>query len=253
MSDLTKHLSELTEAPTAEALWDLHCRKMAEFGFDRILYGFSHFTSKTSLGDPDDFILLTNHDRSYIDWFIGQGLYRDAPMVRWALNNVGACSWSYLHEEMARGTLTAREKEVIATNARYDVTAGYSISFKAITNRSKGAVALTAKRGLSQEDVDAIWTEHGTSIVVMNNVAHLKILTLPYTALGRDLTKRQREALEWVGDGKTAQDIALLMGLSAGTVDKHLRLAREALAVETTAQAVLKAAFHNQMFIVDSL
>lgn len=253
MTRLRSHLAELTEAPSAEALWDLHCRKMAEYGFDRILYGFSHFTSKTSLGDPADFVLLTNHDRSYMDWFIGEGLYRDAPMVRWALNNVGACSWSYLWDEMERGGLSAREREVISINAAHGVTAGYSISFKAITSRSKGAVALTAKKGMGQDETDAIWAEHGEDIVLMNNVAHLKILTLPYTAVGRDLTKRQREALEWVGDGKTAQDIALLMGLSAGTVDKHLRLAREALAVETTAQAVLKAAFHNQMFIVDGL
>jgi LuxR family transcriptional regulator len=47
------------------------------------------------------------------------------------------------------------------------------------------------------------------------------------------------------------QDTALLMGLTSATVEKHLRLAREALAVETTAQAVLKAAFANQMFILE--
>ena len=84
----------------------------------------------------------------------------------------------------------------------------------------------------------------------MNNVAHLKIITLPYNAPNRALTKRQREALEWVGDGKTTQDIAVLMGLTVATVEKHLRLARESLAVETTAQAVLKASLHNQMFIM---
>ena len=78
------------------------------------------------------------------------------------------------------------------------------------------------------------------------------ILTLPYTAPNRALTSRQREVLEWVGDGKTAQDIGLIMGLTAATVEKHLRLAREALAVDTTAQAVLKAAFANQMFVLDA-
>ncbi len=64
--------------------------------------------------------------------------------------------------------------------------------------------------------------------------------------------KLDAEALQWVGDGKTAQDIALLMGLTPATVEKHLRLAREALDVETTAQAVLKAAFYNQMFMADA-
>jgi LuxR family transcriptional regulator len=80
---------------------------------------------------------------------------------------------------------------------------------------------------------------------------HLNILTLPYTPPNQLLTKRQREALEWVGGGKTTQDIATIMGLTPATVEKHLRLAREALNVDTTAQAVLKAALQNQMFITD--
>ncbi|MFP3656183.1 LuxR C-terminal-related transcriptional regulator, partial [Burkholderia sp. SIMBA_052] len=78
-----------------------------------------------------------------------------------------------------------------------------------------------------------------------------KILTLPYNAPNRGLTRRQREVLQWVGDGKTTQDIALLMGLTTATIEKHLRLAREALSVETTAQAILKAALHNQMYAIE--
>jgi len=40
--------------------------------------------------------------------------------------------------------------------------------------------------------------------------------------------------------------------LTPATIEKHLRLARETLDVETTAQAVLKAAFYNQMFVLDN-
>jgi LuxR family transcriptional regulator, quorum-sensing system regulator SdiA len=111
MTKLRTYLEELTAAQTAEALWTLHTAKMAEYGFDRIIYGFSHFMSKTSMGDPDDFVLLTNQDPEYMKLFIGNGLYRHAPMVRWALNNDGACSWGYLRDEMARRTLTDQEKK----------------------------------------------------------------------------------------------------------------------------------------------
>jgi LuxR family transcriptional regulator len=253
MSELRVYLEKLTSAPSAEALWKLHCEKMAEYGFDRIIYGFSHFMSETSMGDPEDFVLLTNQAPEYMKEFMGKQLYRKAPMVRWALSNVGACSWGYLAEQMASGTLSDAEKQVLAVNYAHDVVAGYSISFKAITSRSKGAIALTARKGMSQEEADAVWKKHGEDIILMNNVAHLKIVTLPHQSHGRSLTSRQREALEWVGDGKTTQDIAMLMGLRAATVEKHLRLAREVLSVETTAQAVLKASFQNQMFIVDGI
>ena len=113
-------------------------------------------------------------------------------------------------------------------------------------------MSLCARKDLTQDDVDAIWAEHGDEIHLMNQVAHLKVMTLPYSPPKRHLTKRQREALQWVGDGKTTQDIALLMGLTAATVEKHLRLARETLSVETTAQAVMKAALLNQMYVVDA-
>ncbi len=97
-----------------------------------------------------------------------------------------------------------------------------------------------------------MWSEFGEDIILINNITHLKILSLPYSPPNRGLTKRQREALQWVGDGKTTQDIAILMGLTSATVEKHLRLARDALSVETTAQAVLKAALQNQMFVMEA-
>ncbi|MEL6449849.1 MAG: LuxR family transcriptional regulator [Pseudomonadota bacterium] len=249
---MKSYLHRLSNCQTIEELWEAHSRKMAQYGFDRLIYGFTRYRSGNSLGDPEDFIILTNHDRAYTDVFLGEQHYAHAPMVNWALENEGACSWGILGQMLDTQTLSAAEKRVLEFNYSMGVTAGYTISFKSVSARSKGAIALTARPGMSQAEIDAVWAEHGRDIHLMNNVAHLKILTLPYTAPNRSLTKRQREALEWVGDGKTMQDIAVLMGLTSATVEKHLRLAREALAVETTAQAVLKAAFANQMFILEA-
>lgn len=251
MRQLRSYLMFLSNCQSLEELWDGHTAKMAEFGFDRLIYGFTRYRTATSLGDPEDFVILTNHSKEYIDVFLGKGRYFHAPMVRWALDHEGAGSWRLLQDMLDTGTMTDEERKILEFNRKMNITAGYTISFKSISARSKGAIALTARSGLSQDDVDAIWAEHGRDIHLMNNIAHLKILTLPYTAPNRSLTKRQREALEWVGDGKTTQDIALLMGLTQATVEKHLRLARESLSVETTAQAVLKAALHNQMFVMD--
>ena len=248
---LRAYLRSVARTPSIQDLWEAHLDKMAEYGFDRLIYGFTRYRTSTSLGDPEDFIILTNHSREYTDEFLGNGLYQHAPMVRWALTHDGACSWTVMHQMAQQRAMSPSEERVVEFNRQMGVVAGYSVSFKSISARSKGAIALTAKAGMSQEDVDAVWAEHGKDIQLMNEIAHLKILTLPYATPRRALTRRQREALEWVGDGKTMQDIAVLMGLTSATVEKHLRLAREALAVETTAQAVLKAAFANQMFVLD--
>lgn len=250
--NLNDYLDTVISSRSLEALWDVHSQKMGEYGFDRLLYGFTRYRTPTSLGDPDDFVMLTTFCREYTEGFLGGGLYRKAPMVRWALENEGAGSWEVLRERISNNGMTPQEEQVLAFNQKFGVTAGYTISFKSASPRSKGAIALVARAGMEQSEVDAVWAEHGAAIELMNEVAHLKILSLPHQSPARALTPRQREALEWVGDGKTTQDIAMLMGLTPATVEKHLRLAREALAVDTTAQAVLKAAFANQMFIVDA-
>lgn len=248
---LVDYLDEITNAPSIEALWDLHCRKMAEYGFTRIFYGYTNFRSGRSLGDPDDFIIVTNHSKEYTDWFLGEQMYFHAPMVKWALENEGYTSWGMIRDMVESGVMTPSEKKVFEFNQKMRVTCGYTVSFKSVSPRSKGAIALTGHEDMTQAEADAIWDEHGREILVMNNVVHLKILSLPYVGPARGLTKRQLEALHWVGDGKTTADIALLMGLTPATVEKHLRLAREVLNVETTAQAVLKAALHRQMFVVE--
>ena len=245
------YLLDLTQSDSIEELWEMHCLKMKSYGFDRLLYGFTQSKTSTSLGDPNDFLILSNHDPSYIDAFIGERLYHHAPMVHWAMKNDGACSWSVLVQMMETGTLTADEKRVVEFNVSNDVVAGYSVSFISVSRRAKGAIALTAQKGMTQAEIDKVWDSHGDALILMNNIVHLKIPSLPYTLPNQKLTKRQREALEWVGDGKTMADIAEIMGLTQATIEKHLRLAREALNVETTAQAVLKASFQNQIFVVD--
>lgn len=250
MTALTDRLNTLISVKTDDELWDHHTRWMAEYGFDRLIYGYTRYRTSSSLGDPQDWVILTNHAPDYMETWISEGHHFHAPMVRWALENNGACSWRWMGELAAGGMLTEGEKKVIEFNREREVVAGYTVSFRSVSERTKGAIALTARPGLSQTEVEAVWAEHGEEITIMNNVMHLKLLTLPYSG-ARTLTKRQREVLQWVGDGKTTQDIAVLLGLTAATVEKHLRLAREALDVETTAQAVLKAAFYNQMFVLD--
>jgi LuxR family transcriptional regulator len=247
LQKLTATLAAMTASQTVEDLWALHTAAMADYGFDRLIYGFTRYRSGQSLGDPQDWVVLTNQTPAYMKVFIDEGLVYHAPMLRWALENNGACSWRWMDSP---GNLSPSEQRAHDFNRSMDVTAGYTISFRSISERTKGAIALTARKGMTQDAVEQVWVRDGDDIIIINNVLHLKLLTLPYSGQ-RHLTKRQREVLQWVGDGKTTQDIAILLDLTPATIEKHLRLAREALDVETTAQAVLKAAFYNQMFVID--
>lgn len=247
-----QYLDQILRATSIEEIWALHTAKMAGFGFDRLLYGFTRFKPPNSLGSVDDSLILTNHHPDYVREYVQGGLYRAAPMVRWAAEHIGAQSWNLIHERARANGMGADERRVADLNRRFNVIAGYSIGFREVSVRAKGGIGLCAQDGLTQADVEGIWAENGREITVLNNVCHLRISALPYVSR-KTLTARQREALEWVGDGKTTQDIAIIMGLTPAIIEKHLRLAREVLEVETTAQAVLMASFRNQIFVVPEL
>lgn len=244
MQDYIKHLAL---AQSLDEVWDLHCRTMAEFGFDRVIYGLTRaIGADGSFGDLQDALVLSNHGRAYDAAFIETEMFRDAPGLLWAFNNAGAAGWGALWDAADR--LSDREREVIAFQRSMNVQAGYTVSLSQATARTFAVASLTGRPGLSQADLDAVWAVEGCRIWTMNSMMHLKVLSLPHRGYNRPLSDRQREALEWVGDGKSYQDIATIMGVSMATVEKHLRLARDKLRVATTSQAVLKAAVQNQIY-----
>lgn len=251
-AEVLSELRRMTATPSIEAAWALLQEQMAAFGLDRILYATTRFRAgvgRIMETDVHDALILTNHARAYMDDFIGKGYYFQAPTVRWVAENTGAISWRHTARAYAEGTLSESERRVVAFNAEHGITAGYTLSFHEVSSRAAGGVGLSSS-AMDQDAVDALWAKSGQAIEVMNAVAHLKFNDLPYEGHDRSLTSRQREVLEMVADGKTVQDIALLIERKAATVEKHLRLAREALEVETTAQAILKASMQNQFFLV---
>ncbi len=211
MTDVLPLLNRMAAAPSIDAAWDLATGYFASLGFQRVNYGFTRFRHLKTIGDPEDALFLSTCDADYIKRYFQGGFYARTPVFRWAERNSGICTWAWVRAAHDAGRLSADEAEAVRQNAAMGVTAGISVSFPEVS-------------------------------------ARLTIVHLPKLSRHRALSPRQCEALEWVADGKTTQDVALLMGVSPAMVEKHLRLAREALAVETTAQAVAKAALLNMIF-----
>lgn len=60
----------------------------------------------------------------------------------------------------------------------------------------------------------------------------LRPLTTP------SLSLRELEVMRWIASGRRQADVALLLGLSARTIENHLRRIREKLGATSTAQAI---------------
>ena len=241
-------LNRIAASQRIDDAWDLATGYFATLRFGRVNYGFTRFKHLKTIGDPDDALFLTTCDADYVKRYFQGGFYAKTPVFRWAEHNSGICTWAWVKEAFDAGRLAADEAEAVRQNAALGIVAGMSVSFPEVLSRSKGALGLIADPGVSLAEVEAIFAAKREEILAVANMMHLTIVHLPQLSRHRALSPRQREALEWVADGKTTQDVALLMGVSPAMVEKHLRLAREALAVETTAQAVAKGALLNMIF-----
>ena len=246
--DILPLLMRIANADRADKVWDLAVMHFRQFGFARANYGFTRFRSERTMGDPDDALFLTSCDAAFVAHYFRDSFYARTPIFKWCARNTGACTWSWVKEAMEAGQLSTDELATLRQNAIIGVTSGITISFPDNSTRAKGALGLIADPGMDNAAVERIWSEHRPEIEVVAQMMHLKLIQFPIASRRRALTQRQRETLEWVADGKTTLDVAMIMGLSAAMVEKHLRLAREALQVDTTAQAVAKATLLNLIY-----
>lgn len=249
---LVASLDAILRAADIETVWALLRGFMESYGFSDVIYGYSPNSRGTTPGSREDFLLLSTLNRALMEALVDNGYYRESITVNWALEHAGVASWSMTSEDARMDGFASSPEALVFFSQFFGKRAGCTIGFPTASTRGKAVMALIAKPGLAQDEVDDALTRYSDALFVVATVAHRAMIAMPYLGAKRGLTPRQREVLEWVADGKTVADIARILNLAQPTIEKHLKLARETLGVETTAHAVIKAAFLNQMFIVQT-
>lgn len=236
----------------AGLVWQEICAFFNRLGFEHVLYGYSPDSRGAVLGAPENYLVLSTLPQPLVREMVVTGYFRRSTTFHWALHNAGIASWSMSNEQAGVGPDFEIPPEAEAFFHRNGLLSGASIGFTHERTRGRAAMAVIAPPTTAQAQVDEVLDETRDLIFAVAAVAHRCLSSVPYHPPGRRLTQRQREVLEWVAEGKTTADIAQIMGITPPTVEKHLRLARETLGVETTPQALVKATFLNQMFVASS-
>lgn len=237
-------MSNLLDAVDVQNAWQRFCDAVVPLGFDKMIYGSTRVPSRGIIGDPADALILHHGPQAYADRYLGEQLYLQSATYRWAENHTGFCSWPKAIAQIG-GLNGPGEERILALNAEFGVYAGFVGSLKGVVPGMRGAIGLSPTESLRQKEANGLWSEVGEDIELLAKLLHLRISTLPQNGQRRPLTSRQREVLQWYSRGKTMQDIAAIMGVSTATVEKHLRMVREALDAQTTAHAVQKATALN--------
>ncbi|MGD1882257.1 MAG: helix-turn-helix transcriptional regulator [Paracoccaceae bacterium] len=241
---LSDVLADMVRATDIAYVWQIFCDAMVSYRFDKLLYGGTRLPSRGFMENLRETLILHLGPQEYADVYLGEELYLHSPSYEWAEKNSGFASWPEAIRQFAAAP-TPEQMRIWQLNAQFGVIAGYVGSLNDVVPGMRGVIGISPVAGLDQAAADRIWAEDGKDVETLCNTMHLRVANLPQTGLLRPLTSRQREVLEWYSQGKTAQDVAIIMDLSKATVEKHLRMARDSLEADTTAHAIKKATSLN--------
>lgn len=247
-SDTRNAMTSIMAATAVQAAWAILAAQLARMGFPFLIYGGSRIAHRGIVGHLEEALILQKGPQSYADSYLGDELYLHSPTYDWALHNIGAASWAEVGRMYADWARRPNVRRMMKLNQDHGMMGGYVISLVPTGGRGGAVMGLSPGENLPQDEADRRWAQYGEDIVLLTNLFQLRVASLPQPLQSRPLTTRQREVLEWMAQGKTTQDIADIIGLSAPTVEKHLKGARQALSVTNSVQAVQKATALNLLF-----
>lgn len=237
---LTRFIERLLDARKISEIREIFLAAVNSFGFDHATYvAFFMLTVPRALVRERP-VILTNLPGVLLDQAQQLGPLEQDSWVQWVLDNDGDISAHDLQQHEKSPSLLLA--------ARYGLGAAQIVSLRHKVLHSAGGVILMPGKGADDQTVTDLWERSGRDLRVLCWVMHMRVATMHRKAPTATLTPRQREVLGWRSAGKTVGEIATILGITSATVEKHMRLAREALGVETTPQAVLKAHVTNQLF-----
>lgn len=247
--DLLTDIENVLAARTTDGLWRQYKDRLAGLGFPYISYYSIRIIETGGDRRVDDWLFLTSCAPRLLHEVLAQDAFASVPMYRWLAANRGSESWDWMQKLRQAGRLSDTEERMLDLFARHGHVSGYAVSLSDSVQQVRAGVILSGVLGMDQRGLDALWRQHGALVEALTGLVHLRLATLPYDPPKEVLTLRQREVLEQIAVGRTTQEIAELLGVSRATVEKHLRLARQALGARTTPQAILQASNRRQIFL----
>ncbi|MGR3398608.1 MAG: LuxR C-terminal-related transcriptional regulator [Paracoccus sp. (in: a-proteobacteria)] len=237
---LTRCIERLLDASHTKEIRKIFIEAVNDLGFDYAFYGAYFMLTVPRALVRERPVILTNLPDALVDDARQLGPFERDGWVQWVLDHDGDISG----DELMR--LSGSPSLELAASRGFGATHILSLRDKVL--HSAGGVVLMAGQGMDRDHVARLWNCTGRELRVLCWVMHMRMATMHRKPNSATLTARQREVLGWRSAGKTVSEVATILGITPATVEKHMRLAREALGVETTPQAVLKAHVTNQLF-----
>ena len=184
--------------------------------------------------------IISSYPSAWTSHYVESGYQQLDPVVRRARHERRAFAWNGRLSGFVR---TAGERRFFGEAATFGVQAGLTVPVCAGFGRTAAFTLAADDRSMATDDVGPELNEiaHTAAVYFHAHAAVHLLHRQDSESAARVLSQRERQCLNWTAQGKTAADIAVLIGISHRTVVFHLENVRIKLGCSSIAQCVAEA------------
>lgn len=204
-------------------------------GFDRLAYGVLELSQTPPPAEGLSPAVMLNYPEGWVKHYFEQGYQDHDPVIEFSQVSLAAYIWDDLPRRFG---LRPKQRRVMAEAREAGLKRGLSIP----VHGPRGSVAILSFAS-SEDDVDPrAFGGRFQPLCAQFHVAYSELgAVLRPQAQRVELTKRERECLSWVAQGKSSWDIGQILGITEFTVSYHVKKAMRKLGSGSRIVAVVKA------------
>ena len=237
--DLFSFIECSNQTRSLSALFELLVNCATEEGFDAVAYGALTYTEAVRLPAHPPPAVAMNFPREWCDHYFERKYYQIDPVVRRAATFSGPFVWDQLADQCR---LQPGERLVLAEAREAGLKHGISVPLFGPSGRVS-VVSFASRCG----DVDPLRRmSHLNALAWQFHIAFAQIAQpSEQSTTTIELSRRERECLQWTAEGKSSWDIGIILKISDNTVNYHLKNAMRKFGTTNRTVAVVKAIRHN--------
>lgn len=239
----------LADAPSVDGCLDVLLEAVQELGFSALIYDFAPVPrSHDGTMIVPNILRTRNVPDSFVALWCREGYYRIDPVQQICLDCSIPFVWSHFTNDSSilERPIQREHQPVVSYLKDARLTCGATVP---IHMADGGLATVTAVRIDSENDF-AGEARHclGTLSMLaqhLHGAIFARLDGRERRSAAVSLTEREVECLRWAAQGKTAQDIAVILDRSLATVCLHLNNAARKLDAQNRAQAIARAAHYR--------
>jgi DNA-binding CsgD family transcriptional regulator len=235
MKDLERYVDLIVAAQTAQEAFDHFCDAMRKQGYDRIAY--SLVTDHPSLGLSSKHGLATSYPEDWMKHYAANNFSLIDPVTQRVLTKRTPFFWSDITSKLDRLSAPHIMMDEAADAGLGD---GIGISLRGAGPELVGVGIARSSLPAPERNKPQDYNLLG-GVYLLSTCLHETYRDLIIKAARAALSTREHDVLSWAAEGKTDEEISLILGITSRTVRFHWTNIFRKLAANGRTYAITKA------------